>query len=311
MGNRVLNLARLRILHELNRCGTLAEVARVLNYTPSAISQQLSLLERETGVMLLERAGRRVRLTDDALTLVRHTEVVLRQLELAEAELSAAQPQIRGVLRVASFQSVVLTLAPAALTVLAQAHPALEVEIAQREVAPAYDGLLAHEFDLILGEEHPGAPEPLRAGVDRSVLTHDAVLLALPPQGPLSRRPRRLADLADRPWVLDPPTSTSRQWADIVCRESGFEPRVRFESPDPSLHVHLVRTGHALAFLPGLMGALLSGTQLVRLPGDPHRTVFTAVRSGRSRHPAIQAFRSALAEAAAADPAPSPVLDLV
>ncbi len=86
----MLNLSRLRILHELNRSGTLAEVARVLSYTPSAISQQLSQLEREAGVPLLERVGRRVRLTDDALTLVQHTEVILAQLELAEAELSVA-----------------------------------------------------------------------------------------------------------------------------------------------------------------------------------------------------------------------------
>lgn len=306
----MLNLARLRILHELNRCGTLAEVARVLSYTPSAISQQLSQLERETGVRLLERVGRRVRLTDDALTLVRHTEVILRRLELAEAELSAAQPQIRGTLRVASFQSVVLSLAPSALTVLAQKHPALEVEIVHREAVPAFDGLLAHTFDLILGEEHPGAPEPLRAGVDRSVLTHDAVLLALPPEGRFSAVPERLADLADRPWVLDPAFTTARQWADITCREAGFEPRVRFESPDPSLQVHLVRTGHALAFLPGLMGGLLTGTRLVRLPGDPHRTIFTAVRAGRSGHRGIEAFRQALAEAAEANPAPEPVQGL-
>jgi DNA-binding transcriptional LysR family regulator len=306
----VLNLSRLRILHELNRSGTLAEVARVLNYTPSAISQQLSQLEREAGVPLLERVGRRVRLTDDALTLVQHTEVILAQLELAEAELSVAQPEIRGTLRVASFQSVVLTLAPFALNVLAQEHPGLEVEIAQREVSSAYEGLLAHEFDLILGEEHPGVPEPVRAGVDRSVFTHDAMLLALPMEGPLSRRPSSLSELADLPWALDPPNTTARRWADVVCREAGFEPRVRFESPDPSLHVHLVRNGHAVAFLPGLMGALLEGLQLVQLPGKPHRTLFTAVRAGRSKHRSVEVFRQALSEAAAANPSPPPTLEL-
>ncbi|WP_241218722.1 LysR family transcriptional regulator, partial [Escherichia coli] len=207
----MLNLSRLRILHELNRSGTLAEVARVLNYTPSAISQQLSQLEREAGVPLLEKVGRRVRLTGDALTLVQHTEVILAQLELAEAELSAAQPEIRGTLRVASFQSVVLSLAPVALSVLAHNHPRLEVELTQREVAAAYDGLLAHEFDLILGEEHPGVPEPVRAGVDRSVFIQDRMLLALPNEGPLSKRPQSLADLSDLPWALDPPSSTARR----------------------------------------------------------------------------------------------------
>ena len=72
----MLNVSRLRILRELHLRGTLAQVAEALSYTPSAISQQLSLLEREAGVALLERVGRGVRLTDQALTLVAHAEVI-------------------------------------------------------------------------------------------------------------------------------------------------------------------------------------------------------------------------------------------
>lgn len=112
----MLNVARLRVLRELHLRGTLAAVADALSYTPSAVSQQLSQLEKEAGVQLLEKVGRGVRLTDQAITLVGHTEAILARLELAESELAAAQPEVRGVLRVASFQSVVLELAPAALT---------------------------------------------------------------------------------------------------------------------------------------------------------------------------------------------------
>ncbi|GLY30747.1 LysR family transcriptional regulator [Kineosporia sp. NBRC 101731] len=307
----VLNLSRLRILYELNRSGTLAEVARVLSYTPSAISQQLSQLEREAGVPLLEKVGRRVRLTDEALTLVKHTQVILEQLELAEAELSAAQPEIHGTLRVASFQTVLLSILPVALSVLAQKHPGMDVEITQREVGPAYEGLLAHEFDLILGEEYPGQPEPIRSGIDREDFTRDALRLALPGEGPHSVRPVRLSDLSEMSWALDPHNSPARRWADALCRRSGFEAKVRFESPDPLLHAHLVRLGHAAAFIPSLVGAAhLEGAQLVSLPGDPHRTLFTAVRSGRSKHRLVEAFRQALAEAARANPVLSPVMEL-
>src|SRR6478752_3071678 len=68
----MLDLRRLRLLRELDERGTIAAVAEALQFTPSAISQQLALLERETGVKLLERAGRGVRLTDPALVLVEH-----------------------------------------------------------------------------------------------------------------------------------------------------------------------------------------------------------------------------------------------
>ena len=85
----MLDLHRLRLLRELKHRGTLAAVAEALAYTPSAISQQLSVLETEAGVPLLERAGRRVRLTPAAERLVEHTEAILERLEQAQADLDA------------------------------------------------------------------------------------------------------------------------------------------------------------------------------------------------------------------------------
>src|SRR5919199_6380734 len=100
----VLELRRLRLLRELHARGTIAAAADALSYTPSAVSQQLALLEREAGVPLLEKVGRGVRLTDAAHRLADHTESVLARLEQAEAELAAASGAVRGRVRVAAFQ---------------------------------------------------------------------------------------------------------------------------------------------------------------------------------------------------------------
>src|SRR3954468_5043096 len=86
----MLDLKRLRFLRELDERGTIAAVADALQFTPSAVSQQLALLERETGVKLLERAGRGVRLTDPALVLVQHARTLLEEAGRAEAGLAAA-----------------------------------------------------------------------------------------------------------------------------------------------------------------------------------------------------------------------------
>lgn len=292
----MLNIARLRILWELSRRGTLAEVAAALSYTPSAVSQQLSLLERETGVELLERVGRGVRLTDQARVLVEHTAVILARLEEAESDLAAAAPTVRGTLSVGSFPTVLLTIAPTALTLLAERHPDLYVEVTQREVGEAFSGLLSHQFDVIVGEEYPGIPEQIRDGVDRAELLTDPLRLALPIDAAV---PARLADLATARWALDPAESPTGRWARAECRAAGFEPRVQFEAANPLLHTHLVRTGHAVAFTPALIAAgYMRGIRLIELPGDPCRTLYTAVRSGRAEHPAIRAFRSALTDAA-------------
>ncbi len=290
----MLDIHRLRLLRELHRRGTLAAVARALSYSPSAISQQLTQLEAETGVILLEHVGRGVRLTEQARILVRHTEVILERLELAEAELAASMTEVTGTLRVASFQSVLLALVPSALSLLADRHPGLRVQLTQRDIDTAFAGLLARDFDLVLGEEYPGLPQPRMPGVDEEDLCYDEMRFAVPRSGPWSRD--TLAGLAGAPFVFDPDGIAPGQWARTMCRSAGFEPDVRFASGDLLLQVRLVETGHAVAFLPDLLwtGRAPDTVALHHLPGRPRRRLFTGVRSGAGRQPAVQAFREAL-----------------
>jgi len=300
----MLDVHRLRLLRELDRRGTLAAVARALSYSPSAISQQLSQLEAETGVVLLEPAGRGVRLTPQARVLVGHTEAILQRLEEAEAELRASLAEVSGTLRVASFQSVLLALVPSVLTSLAGRHPGLRVEITHEEAGPAFAGLLAHDFDLVLGEEYPGVARPPVIGARTQLLANDELFLVFPDHGPYAvdrpaEAPVRLADLAAVPWVLDPADTPPGQWARNACREAGFEPDVRYSGSDLLLQIHLAETGHAAAVLPGLLLAAVPppAARVQPVPGRPHRRLTTGVRAGAARHPAIRAFRAALREA--------------
>ncbi|MEO5874347.1 MAG: LysR substrate-binding domain-containing protein [Streptosporangiaceae bacterium] len=289
----MLDLHRLRLLRELKHRGTLAAVAAALSYSPSSISQQLSLLEAEVGVPLLEPVGRRVRLTPQAEILVGHTEALLERLERAEADVAASLTRLTGTLRVASFQTAALALVPPALTLLRAEHPALRVHVTQLEPERALPALLARDFDLVIAEEYPGIPHPRPAELEQEDLCGDTLRLA-------SLAGTDLASLTDQPWIMEPEGSAARQWALTLCRDAGFEPDVRFESPDLLLHLRLVEQGHAAAFLPDLvwrggpptlaLGALPEGRRARRL--------FTVVRGGSSRHPAIQAGRRALVASA-------------
>src|SRR3954453_20101534 len=116
----MLDLRRLRLLRELNERGTIAAVADALRFTPSAVSQQLAILERESGVPLLGRAGRGVRLTDAALVLAGHAEALLERAALAEADLAAAAGTVAGRARIAGFESVSIHLALPAMKRLAR-----------------------------------------------------------------------------------------------------------------------------------------------------------------------------------------------
>src|SRR3954451_9988391 len=120
----MLDLRRLRLLHELHRRGTVSAVAEALSYSPSTVSQQLGVLEREAGTPLFEPAGRRVRLTDAALVLAEHAPRLLADAEPAEAHPEgAAGGAVAGVVRVGSFQTASLRLLLPAMDALRETHP--------------------------------------------------------------------------------------------------------------------------------------------------------------------------------------------
>ena len=124
----MLDLHRLRLLREFRRRGTITAVAEALSFSPSAVSQQLATLERETGVRLLEPAGRRVRLTPQAELLVTHADVLLEEVERAGSALARSMDEITGTLKLAAFQTAVMALIPSALTRLQGRAPHLRVE---------------------------------------------------------------------------------------------------------------------------------------------------------------------------------------
>lgn len=305
----MFDLHRLRLLRELKHRGTLAAVAAALSYSPSSISQQLSLLESEVGVALLEPVGRRVRLTPQAEILVAHTEAVLERLERAEADIAASLTDVTGTLRVASFQTAALALVPAALTLLRDVHPRLRVHVTQAEPERALPALLARDFDVVITEEYPGNPYLRNAELEQEHLCDDILRLAQPGSTPAAKpgaktaaKPQEaLRSLANHPWVMEPEGTAARHWAMTLCRNAGFEPDVRFESTDLLLHLRLVEQGHAAALLPDLIWRGRAPTVTVEpLPRSYRaRRLLVAVRHGSSRHPAIQACRRALQQVAA------------
>lgn len=287
----MLDLRRLRLLRELKRRGTVTAVAVALGYSPSAVSQQLATLEKETRVTLLEPAGRRVRLTPQADVLVEHAERLFAEMERAEAALARSLHDTVGTLRVAAFQTAVLALVPQTLLALASAHPGLRVEVTEAEPEAALPALVAGQFDLVLAEEYPDRPLPRPRETERRDLFTDQLRLAVP----AAWLQQRLPALAEHPFVMEPPGTTAYDWSVALCRAAGFEPDVRYSSTDLQIHLTLVAHGLAAGLVPDLAGAAAHGAvALHALPGRPARAVFAAVRLGAADHPTVAAFTDAL-----------------
>lgn len=290
----VLDLRRLNLLREVHRRGTLHAVARALSFSPSTISQQLALLEREVGVPLLERTGRRVQLTPQGEFLVAGASALLDDMERLEADLATSGERATGTVRLAVFQSAALGIVPRTLSLAAEEYPELRLEVTQREPESALDEVWARDFDLVIAEEYPSHSAPRRRDLDRIPLGNDALRLGVPALSGLAS----LADAANSAWVMEPRGTASRHWAEQTCRLAGFEPDVRFETADLQAHIRLVEAGHAVAFLPDLVWASRTPTVTVlSLANEPHRTLFTAVRVASAERTAIIAVRELLARA--------------
>lgn len=242
----MLDVRRLRLLRELAHRGTIAAVAEALAFSPSAVSQQLTALEREAGVALLERTGRRVALTPAAHGLVRHAETVLAVLEQAGAELAGARRGPAGPLRIGTFPSAARVVIPPALVLLAERWPELEPMVAEIDPAGVADLLRAGELDVALVHDYDFVPAPAEPGIASEPLFAEAMYLATAgPGGGPGDDPGAgtLAAHAGDPWILATHGTLCHAMAIRACQAAGFTPRIRHRADDFDTVLALVAAG--------------------------------------------------------------------
>jgi DNA-binding transcriptional LysR family regulator len=304
----VLELRRLRLLKELRDRGTVAAVADALQFTPSAVSQQLAILERESGVRLLERAGRGVRLTDAALVLAEHADALLERTAVAEADLAAAAGTVAGRARIAGFESVALRLALPAMRALARDAPRLRCELLELEPEEALPALALGDIDLVLGDEWQHQPWGLPTVLDVHQLFRDPVHLVLPTRHPAARRHREavpLAELAGEAWTTGHAAMGWEEMTQRTCREhGGFDPDIRHRTNDATVGLALVARGMAVTLLPDLvLPDRHPGVVLRRVAEAPiERAIFAVTRTADAARPSTQALLAAIRREAQALP---------
>jgi DNA-binding transcriptional LysR family regulator len=291
----MLDVRRLRLLRELAHRGTIAAVADELAYTPSAVSQQLAALEREAGVPLLRRTGRRVTLTPAGAALAEQTEAVMALLEQASATLAAAKEGLTGPLRIGAFPTAVRTILPAALVALGQDHPGLELMVTELDPAAVPDALRTGRLDVALVHEYDYVPTRPDPALETEPLIEETIYLASTdePQAGEDRIERH----RDAPWIMASPGTLCHAMALHACQIAGFTPRIRHHADDFATVLALVAAGQGVALVPqlGVVGAPAAVT-LAPLP--VRRRTRIAYRRGTRRHPAVSACVTALRDSA-------------
>ncbi len=297
-----LDLRRLRFLREFEERGTLAAVAAALGYSPSAVSQQLTLLEKETGTRLFEKAGRGVRLTDAGRLLAQHARVLLAAAEAAQADLAALSGEVRGTVRAGGLQSAARRLLIPAVARLMVDHPRVRSEIFELELEQSLPNLRLGAVDLVIGDEYDGHPRPRPAGLRFAVLLEEPLRVVLPVTHPLAERggPVAVTELRSAVWTSSAEGSGHHAMVVGTCRLlGGYEPDLRHRSNDADVQLELVRVGAAVALMPTL--ALPAGDPALAVrdvaEADIRRRLVVVTRDGPPA-PALTALLAAVTEQA-------------
>ena len=299
----MIDLRRLLLLRELHARGTVAAVAEALAYSPSAVSQGLAALQREAGVPLTERVGRRLQLTEAGLRLVEHADALLERLEVAEAELQAAAGVVAGRVRVGALQTPLLSLVPPAIIALGERHPGLRVELQELEPEVSLPAVALGELEVAVAEEYDQAPRAIPRGLRREQLCRDPVRVVLPADHPLARSgdPVPLAALADETWASGHSDTGFAAMLAGACRElGGFEPDIRHRCNDIAIMLALIQSGACVGLLPRLGHPPGYPGVVARRAAerDLGRTIYAFHRRSTTARPAVHAVIDALREAA-------------
>jgi DNA-binding transcriptional LysR family regulator len=260
----MLDLARLRLLRELARLGTMTAVAEALGQTSSAVSQQLAILEREARAPLLERIGRRVRLTAEGQRLAAHAETIMQAVEAAELDLRAARDVPGGVLEVATFPSFAKArLLPTILRLRAR-WPSLKITVREEEPIDSLEALREGRRDLVIDFTYSLTPRGDAVGLSTFPLLEEPVRLALPAER--SGDAVDLRDFADADWIVGSRQSDDHRLAERACALAGFSPRIVHTIDDYDLMLRMVAAGLGVGFAPAMAFAFSQAEGVVARP---------------------------------------------
>lgn len=296
----MLDVRRMQVLRAVVTSGSVTAAAGNLGYTPSAISQQISALERQVGVPLLERVGRGVRPTAAGWLLTERAELLGRHLAEAETALAELRAGRTGRIAVRYFATAGASLVPPALARLRRDHPGVRVDLKLVDPDHPLTEVEDGHADVAVYIHQPD--RPVGPGIHSAHLLDDPYRVVLPRGHRLAaKRVVDLADLAEEPWVGHRwPWGPCLRLLDEACAAAGFCPDIAVDCEDYPTAQGFVAAGLGVGVMPRLgLGSRHPGVVVRRLRRpEPVRVIHAGVRESVLDQPAVRTLLAALREAA-------------
>lgn len=288
----------MQVLRAVVTSGSVTAAAAHLGYTPSAVSQQVAVLEKEAGIALLERVGRGVRPTAAGRLLTEHAAIISQNLAEAETALADLRAGRTGRLAIRYFTSVGPTLVAPALARLRQEYPGVQIDLKLIDPEDPLPEVERGGADLAI-VVRPG--DGRRQGIRLMHLLDDAYHAVLPSGHPLAAQGvLDLADLAGEPWIGSEPPGPCLDVMLEACAAAGFSPNFVARSEDYATAQGFVAAGLGVGLIPRLgLGGRRPGVAVCRVRHpEPVRTIYAAVQEITLAQSPLRMLLDALQEAA-------------
>jgi DNA-binding transcriptional LysR family regulator len=286
----MLNLVHLKVLAAVARHGSVTEAAREMHYSQPSVSHHLSRLEAATGVKLVQRVGRGIRLTPEGELLANRATEIVGRVDAATNELAAQVGLRTGRVRLAANASVLATIVPKAAATLTEAHPGLTLSVFDCHPVDALQMLRHGEVDVALVFRHAHAPLE-EEGFRVVHVVDDPIYL-------VSQRPDdSIANHRHSAWIGGCERCQGELTA--VCRQHGFTPRIESVCDDMVVVQALVAAGTGVTTLPGLAlrAHRLPDVHTTEIPDFP-RQIYAVTYGDPPDPPATRALIQAIQDSA-------------
>jgi len=276
----MLDPHRLGVFQSVMVTGSVQEAADNLRMTPSAVSQHIAALQRQTGLDLFDRVGRGIVPTAAAEALIAQAETVLQQWHRLDDYVADLRDGRTGRLVLGYFPSAGSTLLPSIVRQITAEFPDLVVELVLTEV-----GARSTIPDIDVAMDH--TENTRRPGYRKVPLTEDPYILAVHHEHPLARRRTvTLTDLKGEGWVSnDSFANPGHRIVLAACAAKGFTPRFTVQAQDHHSALGFVAAGVGITVLPRLAARIIpDGVVRVRITDPPVRQLVAMVREGGVRN---------------------------
>lgn len=279
----MLDIQRLRVFRAVVATGSVGGAASSLGYTPSAISQHLTALQRETGLALVERRGRGISPTAAGVALADGLGPFFAGLAEVESMVGDLRAGRVGTLTISYFASAGATWIPPVVAVLVREFPQLRLDLRLFELAG--DSPVDADVEIFVDGSSRGT------GGQVIELLYEPYVVVLPEGHRLADRAQiPLAELRDEQWVdNDFSRGPCRQVVLDACAAAGFTPAFPIETHDYPTAVAFVAAGVGITVLPRLGTTMLPpGVRAVPVVDPvPRRRILLRVKDALSGHPAV------------------------